>query len=84
MVRLPGVCNHNEETTVLAHVRLVGISGMGMKAPDFLGAWACDSCHACYDRRHKADLSLDYVQKSFLEGVLRTQYELIKSGTVEL
>jgi hypothetical protein len=31
MIRLPGICNHNSETTVLAHVRLAGVSGMGIK-----------------------------------------------------
>lgn len=31
-------CNHNPETTVLAHFRLAGICGMGMKPHDILGA----------------------------------------------
>lgn len=37
-VRIPHVCNFNSETTVLAHYRLAGISGMGMKSPDAIGA----------------------------------------------
>ena len=28
MVRIPGVCNHNSETVVLAHVRLLHLEGM--------------------------------------------------------
>jgi hypothetical protein len=28
MVRLPGICNFNSETVVLAHIRLAGVSGM--------------------------------------------------------
>jgi len=43
MVRIPEVCNHNSETTVLAHYRLAGVSGIGMKSPDILGAWACSA-----------------------------------------
>jgi hypothetical protein len=37
-VRLAGVCNHDESTVVLAHYRLAGLSGMGMKSPDPIGA----------------------------------------------
>lgn len=36
MVRLEGICNHNPETTVLAHIRMPGLSGMGIKADDLL------------------------------------------------
>ena len=81
-VRIPGVCNFNSETVVLAHIRLQGISGIGTKAPDLLGAWACDSCHSLYDRRQNTDLSPDFIVRCFLEGVMRTQYTLIQEGKV--
>lgn len=45
MVRLPG-CDGGGETTVLAHYRMAGYCGTGMKPPDELGAWCCDRCHA--------------------------------------
>lgn len=35
-VRLPGICNHNPETTVLAHYRMAGLNGVGMKPDDIL------------------------------------------------
>lgn len=82
MVRLPGVCNHNPETTVLAHVRLAGVSGMGMKADDLLGAWACSSCHDAIDRRGHLDLERDYVRLAHLEGMVRTIAVLRKEGLV--
>lgn len=50
-VRIPGVCNHNPETSVLAHIRLPGTCGMGIKPPDLLGAIACSACHDEIDRR---------------------------------
>ena len=75
-VRIYGVCNHNPDTVVLAHVRLAGITGAGQKAPDELAAWCCSSCQLITEQR-KID---DYIQRSFLEGVVRTQYELIKGG----
>ena len=80
MVRIPGVCTHNSETVVLAHVRLTGVSGMGMKAPDILGAWACSSCHDAIDRRAHTDLDRDYVRLLHLEGMARTIAQLEKEG----
>lgn len=82
MVRIPGVCTHNSETVVLAHVRLTGVSGMGMKAPDILGAWACSSCHDAVDRRSHTDLERDYVRLMHLEGMARTIAQLEKEGLI--
>ncbi len=80
MVRIPGICNRDAETTVLAHVRMSGITGYGQKAPDFLGAWCCSDCH----RHTETTKSNNLMQRSFLEGVMRTQYELITSGEVKI
>lgn len=82
MVRLVGICNHNPETTVLAHVRMAGISGMGLKADDLLGAWACSSCHDAIDRRQNTDLDRDFVRLAHLEGVIRTITVLRREGKV--
>ncbi len=75
-VRLPGVCNHNSETVVLAHIRMPGISGIGLKADDALGAWACSACHDAIDRRAHTDLDRDYVRLAHLEGMVRTIAQL--------
>lgn len=80
MIRIPGVCNGNPETTVLAHYRLAGISGMGMKSPDLIAAWACSSCHDAVDRRDSMFLEKDWVRLLHAEGVMRTQDALIKEG----
>lgn len=82
MVRLEGVCNHNSETVVLAHIRMPGISGMGLKADDLLGAWACSSCHDAIDRRSHMDLDRDYVRLALLEGMVRTIAQLRKEDLV--
>jgi hypothetical protein len=78
MVRLPGVCDGNAETVVLAHFRLIGISGMGMKSPDAIGAWCCGKCHAYVDTHKDAETQL-----AFAHGVFRTQNELIRLGQLE-
>lgn len=75
-VRIPGVCNFNSETTVLAHIRMPGITGTGMKAPDLLGAWCCSACH-------QATESNPSVRGDFLEGVARTQNKLIEMGVIK-
>ena len=80
MVRIPEVCNHNSETVVLAHYRLAGVSGIGMKSPDFLGAWACSACHDAIDRRAHTDLDRDYVRLLHLEGMARTLAQLNREG----
>ncbi len=80
MVRIPEVCNHNSETVVLCHYRLAGVSGMGMKSPDLIGAWACSSCHDAIDRRAHTDLDRDYVRLLHLEGMARTLAQLNREG----
>jgi len=82
MVRLPDICNHNSATTVLAHIRLSGVSGMGIKADDLLGAWACSACHDAVDRRFRTDLDRDYVRLAHLEGMVRTIAQLRKEGLI--
>ena len=78
-VRIPGVCNHNPETVVLAHH---GGGGMGTKHPDLIGAWACSACHDEIDGRTiMADP--DWVKKLFLDGIIRTQIILIKEGKIK-
>ena len=76
MVRLPG-CNHNPETTVLAHYRLAGYAGMSKKPDDFaFGAWCCSACHDLVDGRTKSDHDRQTLRLAHAEGCLRTQAEL--------
>lgn len=72
-VRLPGICNGDPATTVLAHFRLAGISGMGIKPPDAIGAWCCSACHAYADTHKDAETQL-----ALAHGVMRTQAALIR------
>lgn len=81
MVRMPG-CSGNCETVVLAHYRMSGICGMGMKPPDIFAAWCCDHCHSIADGRQKAppNYTRNDVRLALAEGVIRTLYELDKMG----
>lgn len=80
MIRIPGICNGNPETVVLAHLNnksLFGV-GTGQKVPDMFGAWACSSCHDEVDGRTDHDVIGLAVE--FYEGVFRTMNELRKEG----
>ena len=83
-VRLPGICNRNPETVVLAHYRLAGYCGTGIKPPDFMGAYACSNCHDICDGRMKTDLDWDGIQAAFAEGVMRTLAKLAEKGLIEI
>ena len=78
-VRLPGICNRDPATTVHAHFRLVNVSGMGLKVPDFMGARACSACHAYIDTHHD-----DATQLAFAHGCFRTQVDLHKEGLLRI
>lgn len=80
-IRIPTICNGNSETTVLAHYRMAGTCGTGMKPNDFQGAWACSSCHDETDRRTR-HIDNDLARLYHAEGVMRTQAILIKEGKV--
>lgn len=79
-VRLVGVCNHDDSTVVLAHYRMAGLNGVGMKPDDMFGAWACSACHDAVDMRTKTRYSYDELRLAHAEGVLRTQAILRKEG----
>lgn len=81
-VRLPDVCNGNPETVVPAHVRLPGLSGLGIKSNDLFACPACSDCHDAIDRRRYMDLDRDYVLKAHYEGLLRWQNELLKREVI--
>lgn len=75
MIRLPGICNFKSDTTVLCHFRLMNYSGVGLKPPDWMGAWGCSDCHRYVDTHHDAETQL-----AFAHGVFRTQAILFARG----
>ena len=79
-VRLPGICSHNVAETRLAHVRMAGVTGGGMKAPDVLGAWACHPCSLATENGYEADTE---TKLAFLQGVIRTQARLVEFGILK-
>ena len=81
LIRIPGICNHNPETTVLCHFRLN--TGTGQKPDDLQGAFGCSDCHAEVDRRTRK-LDSDYVRACFNDGKQRTQEWWVKKGYIKI
>ena len=71
-VRIYGVCNHNNETTIWAHYRLGGVAGMGQKPPDLCGSLCCSACHDVIDGRRKTDLDKIQIESHMLHGMVRS------------
>jgi hypothetical protein len=81
-VRIPGICNFNPETTVLAHYRLAGTCGVGIKPIDLLGSWACSDCHNAIDSG-KTGYHREQLDLMHLEGMCRTIQILNKKGLLK-
>ncbi len=83
MVRLPG-CPNDTETTVLAHYRLAGTCGTGIKPNDLQAAHCCDWCHSRVDGRAKSELSREELRLYHAEGCFRTIDTLVREGLIKL
>ncbi|TPM39622.1 nuclease domain-containing protein [Mesorhizobium sp. B2-3-4] len=46
---IPGICNHDPETTVLCHIRDEA-KGLSNKANDYSAAFGCYACHTAIDQ----------------------------------
>lgn len=79
-LRLPGICNFDTATTVLAHVPC-GHSGVGMKGPDVIAVYACSDCHDALDERTRT-ASID--GWDVIRALAETQLRLIQKGLIKV
>jgi len=80
-VRIPGVCNFDQETTVLAHINGVRFGhGVARKANDKHAAYTCSACHDAIDGRVRTEYTTDELRLMHYEGVIETQMKLIEKG----
>ncbi|MCZ4284567.1 DUF1364 family protein [Marinobacter salarius] len=81
-VRVPGVCNGDSSTTVLAHLNG---GGMGAKASDHEAAFSCSACHEWLDGGFaRTGYNRDIRDLWHLQAVIRTQRILIEQGLMEV
>lgn len=82
-VRLPG-CQNDTQTVVLAHYRLAGTCGVGIKPNNLQGAWCCSYCHDAVDGRRDIGIPRTELRLYHAEGVFRTIDTLISEGVLNL
>ncbi|WP_430318312.1 DUF1364 domain-containing protein [Pseudomonas nitroreducens] len=78
-VRIPGHCNHNPETVVLAHLPC-GSKGIGMKGHDQMAVFSCSSCHDVLDGRTPGEVDW----KDILRALDETQTIWIQEGLMTI
>lgn len=80
-VRVPGVCNHDPQTVVFAHLNG---GGWGAKQYDIHGCYACDRCHFWLDGGYVQTHTRQDRDLTHLEAMVKTQQIMIKEGTLIL
>ena len=78
-VNLYPYCNEDPETTVLAHAPSEH-KGIGLKSPDWWGAYCCSTCHDIVDFRRKTDIPREEIYAAHIRGVFRTIQRRIDQG----
>lgn len=82
-VRLLGICNGRTDTTVWSHFPgLDADRGMGLKALDLCGAYACAACHDAVDGRSHTTTGHDRtaILLGWMHGHLRSLVTLARKG----
>lgn len=82
-LRLEGVCNHDPETTVLAHIVRKGHSTMGGKPHDLSAVHACSACHDVIDGRNNVCFFNDGLELAKFNAILETIDRAVNAGLVE-
>ena len=79
-LRIPGTCNFNPATTVLAHVPC-GQRGIGIKGPDVIAVYACSACHDALDKRIYGG---EVDGWNVIRALAETQLKLIELGLIKV
>jgi hypothetical protein len=77
-LRLAG-CGFDDGTVVLAHIAC-GQKGMGMKGPDMVACFACDSCHSILDKRKRGEVT----EGDQLRALAETQLIWLRDGLLTI
>lgn len=80
-LRIGGVCNHNSETTIFAHLK--GNKGTGTKNHDLFGIYCCSSCHDFLDDRHTLPIEAHHGW-DVLRALQETQLKLVAKNLITI
>ena len=79
-LRIPSVCNFNNETTVLCHKNG---GGMGIKHSPIHSCYGCSSCHDWLDNRSGV-VDSKTRDCEFLRAMIETQSILIQKNLIQV
>ena len=86
LVRIPGICNGNAETVILAHLPDGTGGKVGGKSHDLCSVYACSDCHDAIDGRALvSQLSAEerlLIRLYAYEGHMRTLNKFVEKGLV--
>lgn len=83
-VQIAGICRHNTETTVLAHLPHEG-GIMGGKVDDLSSCFACDSCHDVLDGRRAWPGDEGQHRDFYMRrAMIRTWRRLVEKGVIRI
>lgn len=82
-INIPGVCNHDNSTTVLCHIN-DGSKGMGRKPDDLSAVYGCSACHDVIDGRVHSDVCVTEMPWILYRALIRTQRRLINKGILKI
>lgn len=86
LIRIPGVCNRDDTTTVFCHEP--SGSGLSIKWPDTEGAYGCSDCHDLIDWRVPPPAEKLYSRQDILvmyyEGARRTRIKLLEKELIKI
>lgn len=78
--RLPGICNFNPETVVLAHLNG---GGMAAKQSDIHAAYMCSECHSVLDHHwHRHGMTRQDRDYEHMRAMVETQIKLLEKGLI--
>lgn len=83
--QIPGICNHDRETTVLCHLPDES-KGMGKKADDISAAYGCSGCHDLIDGRNNRrwQFPKEEIEWYMRRAQTRTLRRLIEKGLIKI
>lgn len=81
-LRLAKQCG-GSDTTVAAHVQILGNGGTGTKPSDLFICDACVHCHAILDGHVSHGYDRDYLELTALRAMVRKQQTLLDAGLVQ-
>jgi hypothetical protein len=83
-IRIPGHCLNDNDTVVLCHIRMAGVTGMHLKSNDIHGAYGCFACHQIVDGQRNSEFTFEERRLFLLEGMVRTQAILLSEGRIKV